>query len=383
MVYTCVIGFFLLWPYLVAAKTTDSVRFHNNRLAVKVDNTSVEQVMRKVAEQAGIMVTIYGRLDRRISTDFNNVPLETGLRKLLARLNTSFLYVTYETDSGQKQSILEKVFIFSDGQSTGSTRFGYTVRQRSPAAANEKIKTPNNAGRKKGKAQPVAIDTSDKGLSQKQAAAPRGVSGQVEEAEPTKGMNPVQASQTAEEDKNPAAASGPVETSQVQARPYDEAQISGIYGAEENNKDNDPDPAMAEALADSVREEPEHGGFTLLKSDRELFKQTAPETLASQITASASGYNQGMDPAKAGSQNQEDMEESVSLQITSIQKKSLFSKLGLQTGDIILNINGTKIDRAEQLTEEIYRIVTGPGSPMLRIEVERGGAVEPIYVMVE
>ena len=383
MMLTCLIGLVLLWPYLVAAKTTDSVRFHNNRLAVKVENTSVEQVMRKVAEQAGIMVTIYGRLDRRISADFNNVPLEKGIKKLLARLNTSFLFRTYETESRQKRSVLEEVFIFPDGASTGSIRFGSTVRPRSSAAANEKINTPNNAVGEKSKAQLAAVEFSDRGLSQKQAATPRGISGQVEEAAPTMGMIPVQASQAVEEDKNQAAASNPEETVQVQTRPYDEIQTSGINEAEENKNDNVPDPAMADALADSTREESGNKELTLVKYERELVRQTAPETLASQITASASGYNQGTDPAQAGSQNKQDMEESVSLQITSIQKHSLFSKLGLQIGDIVRNINGTRITRAEQLAGEIYKVVTGPGSPTLRIEVERGGTVEPIYVNIE
>lgn len=383
MVYTCLIGLVLLWPYLVAAKTTDSVRFHNNRLAVNVKNTSLESVLRKVADQAGISVVIYGRLDREVTLNFKDLPLEKGIKTLLTRVSTSFLYTTYEAESGQKQSVLEKVFIFSDGQSTGSIRFGSTVRPRSPAATNKKINTPNNAGGKKGKAQPAAVESSDKGLSQKQAAAPVGMSGQVEEAAPTKGMNPVQASQAAEEDKNQAAASDLEETGQVQTRPYDEVQTSGIYEAEENNNDNAPDPAMADALADSAHEEPGYKEFTLVRSDRELLKQTARETLVSQIFASASVYSLGRDPAKAGSQNQQDMEESVFLEITNIEKQSLLSKLGLQAGDIILNINGTKITRAEQLAGEIYKVITGPGSPMLRIEVERGGTVEPIYVKVE
>lgn len=383
MACTFVVGLIISGPSEAAAKTTESVRFQNNRLAVKVENTSVEQVMRKVAEQAGILVTIYGRLDRQISADFNNLPLEKGIKKLLARLSTSFLYTIYEMESGQKQSVLEKVFIFSDGQSTESIRFGSTVRPRSPTAENEKINAPNNTGGEKGATQMAVVDSSDKSLSQKLAVALSGMSGQDEEAAPTKGMNPVPASQAAVEDKIQTAASEPIKTGQVQTRLSVEVQTSGIYQAEENNSENAPDPAMADALADSAREEPEHEGFTLARSDRELLKQTAPETLASQITASAFGHNPGMDPAKAGSRNQQDMEESVSIQITSIQKQSLFSKLGLQTGDIIRNINGTQITRAEQLAGEIYRVVTGPGNPLLRIEVERGGAVEPIYINVE
>jgi len=299
MVYTCMIGLFLLWPYLIAAKTDESVRFQQSRLTVNVKNTSLESVLRKVAEQAGISVTIYGRLDRSVTLNFEDLPLEKGIKKLLARTNTSFLYKTETTSSGHKLNVLEKVFIFGGGSSAEIIRLG---------ANSESLPALN-----------------------------------------------------------------PEKTGKVTSRSPKDTQIIKRYSPQ----------AVAVISRSETDQSADPRQLTMTRTEREKFKSFSSVEVTSQIQATSTILHEKDANLENHTQAEADDPENTGLEITSIIQDSIFSKMGLRSGDIIQNINGSPVADTDQLTKAIFSVVAGPGSDMLRIEIERDGKVEPIYVMME
>lgn len=123
------------------------------------------------------------------------------------------------------------------------------------------------------------------------------------------------------------------------------------------------------------------GGTYFEKEDRELFKGIGREEMSSQIETKPITIYPGMTVTTAEKVYGGKTEEEQGIQITSLDKKGFLSKLGLKAGDIIHNVNGTKIADSDQLADKIQEAISGPGSGMiLRIEVERDDGIEPIYV---
>ena len=76
----------------------------------------------------------------------------------------------------------------------------------------------------------------------------------------------------------------------------------------------------------------------------------------------------------------EDGQAASGVEVVAISPGSAFEALGLAPGDIIQDINGTQTATPELVAEALQRGLGEENGGMLRIEVERGEVVEPVYV---
>lgn len=68
------------------------VHFRDGHLRVSVENQKFQKVMDEVAQKAGIEIVINHTADEDLTIDFDYLPLEKGLKKLLRGSNYMFIY---------------------------------------------------------------------------------------------------------------------------------------------------------------------------------------------------------------------------------------------------------------------------------------------------
>lgn len=88
------------------------VDFKDGLLKVSVEKQSFKEVMDKVAKKAGIKILIDNPVDEDLTTSFDYLPLEDGLRRLLRGKNYAFEFQSGEGDVSKRSSSLMKVFAF-------------------------------------------------------------------------------------------------------------------------------------------------------------------------------------------------------------------------------------------------------------------------------
>lgn len=71
------------------------------------------------------------------------------------------------------------------------------------------------------------------------------------------------------------------------------------------------------------------------------------------------------------------------VQLSNVPSGSILEQLGMQTGDVVQDINGQRISRPEQLAAVLHEVLAGPGNGASRIEVERNDTIEPIYIELQ
>lgn len=133
----------------------------------------------------------------------------------------------------------------------------------------------------------------------------------------------------------------------------------------------------------NTNETPRVGNGVFVKADRGRFKELCQEDLYSQIETASVDLRLGLSGGPwipDGIDNPQDM---TGVKITNISKESLLGQIGLEEDDVVQDINGKRITEPGQVVEEIYKAMVSPGNSMIRIEVERGDIIEPIYVESE
>ena len=91
------------------------VDFKDGLLKVSVEKQSFKEVMVEVAKKAGIKITIDNPADEELTTSFDYLPLESGLKKLLRGKNYAFKRSWEDQPSGR----LTHVMVF--GRTEGAT----------------------------------------------------------------------------------------------------------------------------------------------------------------------------------------------------------------------------------------------------------------------
>ncbi len=75
-----------------AAQGSRLIRFANGHLTVKVQDVSLDALIREIARQTGLTVARYGSLNERLSLEFHRLPLEAGLRRILRHRSFAMEY---------------------------------------------------------------------------------------------------------------------------------------------------------------------------------------------------------------------------------------------------------------------------------------------------
>jgi len=115
-----------------AEDRNDLIRLKNDRLTVNVKDAAFEKVLKEIGEQARIKIVCDGTIDRTLSENFSDLPLEKGLKRLTRDLNCVFIYEPKASDDGEDK-IIEIVIIpdSSPGQ-VGPSKPAGTAHKRAP-----------------------------------------------------------------------------------------------------------------------------------------------------------------------------------------------------------------------------------------------------------
>jgi hypothetical protein len=97
LLFSCILGLFLFQNALCA----DPVSFKDGLLSVNLKETSLLDVARNIEKQSGVWFRGDEALfQEKISVAFNDLPLEEGLKRILANLNYSLMFDNKNTVAG-------------------------------------------------------------------------------------------------------------------------------------------------------------------------------------------------------------------------------------------------------------------------------------------
>lgn len=123
-------------------ETTPVVEFSRGRLSVKIVDAPLTAVLKVIAGHTGARIVLLGAADQTVGADFDNQPLEEGLRRLLRGRNFAFFYAP---ESGAKKTgyLLSEIKIFplAGDASTQTTIFAATqdASSTSRSSANSSV----------------------------------------------------------------------------------------------------------------------------------------------------------------------------------------------------------------------------------------------------
>jgi len=88
------------------------VRVTNNTLTLRAANAPLQDVLNEIVKQLEIPIVVHGELDRPLSAEFSEVPLEEGLKRLIKGFNHVFLYDAGKV--GEEHPPLRKIIIYAE-----------------------------------------------------------------------------------------------------------------------------------------------------------------------------------------------------------------------------------------------------------------------------
>lgn len=83
----------------IADSSIEEVTIERGRLTLSVQNALLAEVLQAIGEEAGIAIEIHGDLTERITTSFNDILLEEGLRQLLRGESFALSYAPSASDA--------------------------------------------------------------------------------------------------------------------------------------------------------------------------------------------------------------------------------------------------------------------------------------------
>ncbi len=110
------------------SKEFSGVDFKNGQLKVSVDKQSFKKVMSEIAKKSEIQILIYFAAEEELTVDFDYLPLEKGLRKLLKGKNYAFCCSREDQQSGRITSVM--VFNRKEGVSVAMNDEVMTLDQQ-------------------------------------------------------------------------------------------------------------------------------------------------------------------------------------------------------------------------------------------------------------
>jgi hypothetical protein len=82
------------------------IHFDRGRLTVKLREAPIKTVLEEIGRRAGIEIAFPGSLTENISMEFDNLPLEEGLRRLLKGKNSAFTYLAGDAQQPAKLALV-------------------------------------------------------------------------------------------------------------------------------------------------------------------------------------------------------------------------------------------------------------------------------------
>ena len=124
---------FLLSPSPAPGRDQDLellVEYNRGLLTLSVENVNLKHVLTAVTEETGISVWYLRDFEKPITTEFNDLPLQQGLRRILRGMNYAFLY---SPSTGKKRGeVPSGVFVLSKQGSRTRQTFRPSAQPRTP-----------------------------------------------------------------------------------------------------------------------------------------------------------------------------------------------------------------------------------------------------------
>ncbi len=114
------------------------ITYNEGLLSLSVESINLNRVLTAVAKKAGISVTSPKQLEKAITAEFDGVPLEQGLRRILKGSSYALIYAPSGEENGAE--IVSGVFVFPEGpkEARRSTRAFRQSLMRSKTAEERK-----------------------------------------------------------------------------------------------------------------------------------------------------------------------------------------------------------------------------------------------------
>ncbi len=112
----------LLYPIVAVAEYSPSlmhsitVEKSDNTISVNLVNADISDVAKALSEKAGIKVLLDESITRTVTSRFQNMPLEPGIKRILGpSLSSAFFFAKNTVRSGDDTYRLDTVKIFNNG----------------------------------------------------------------------------------------------------------------------------------------------------------------------------------------------------------------------------------------------------------------------------
>ncbi len=138
--------FFHCYPSIAKAEEVKYDR-KEGRLSINVVNSSLVKVLEEISIKTGVTIKMESEIDRHITVEFNNFPLEDGLKEIIRPNSYAIIFEEHTVEGGKKYSIktlqvfekgtsgISNIEIVKDNSSSNNTEISNTS---TPSA--EKIK---------------------------------------------------------------------------------------------------------------------------------------------------------------------------------------------------------------------------------------------------
>jgi hypothetical protein len=95
-----------------AADAPFALRAENDRLSLDAEDAPLEEVLEEIVKQVGVEIIIHGEIQRVVSVEFSDIPLEEGLKRLIRDFDHVFVYAATE---GGGVSVQELIIYAGEG----------------------------------------------------------------------------------------------------------------------------------------------------------------------------------------------------------------------------------------------------------------------------
>jgi hypothetical protein len=96
----------LLWPLLLASTEAQDQKLHvaydQGLLSVSLENAQLGEVLQVVGEKTGILIQSPEDLNKSITIDFDRIPLEQGLYRILRGINHVLIFSPSNKETGKE-----------------------------------------------------------------------------------------------------------------------------------------------------------------------------------------------------------------------------------------------------------------------------------------
>jgi hypothetical protein len=123
----------LLSPFPAPGQDQDLellVEYNRGFLTLSVENVNLKHALTAVAEETGISVWYLRDFEKPITTEFNDLPLQQGLRRILRGMNYALIYSP--STEKKRGEVLAGVYVLSKQGSRSRQTFRPSARPKTP-----------------------------------------------------------------------------------------------------------------------------------------------------------------------------------------------------------------------------------------------------------